>query len=115
LTFQIPDEQNKEWFIATLLPHIRFPLMQQKIASQAEALEISMKLESTPMGESNSGMSQILSQLTSLSLQVEDMKKEKGKYKREDIHGVSYAHERDMTRNIVPYSMNTWPMELQVL
>jgi hypothetical protein len=33
LTFQIPDEQNKEWFIAALLPHIRVPLMQQKIAS----------------------------------------------------------------------------------
>jgi hypothetical protein len=44
-----------------------------------------MKLESSPMGESNSGMSQILSQLTSLSLQVEDMKKNKGKDKREYI------------------------------
>jgi hypothetical protein len=44
-----------------------------------------MKLESSPMGESSSGMSQILSQLTSLSLQVEDMKKDKGKYKREYI------------------------------
>jgi hypothetical protein len=41
-----------------------------------------MKLESTPMGESSSGMSQILSQLTSLSLQVEDMKKDKGKDKK---------------------------------
>jgi hypothetical protein len=59
--------------------------MQQKIASQAEALEIAMKLESTPMGESSSGMSEILSQLTSLSLQVEDMKKDKGKDKREYI------------------------------
>jgi hypothetical protein len=85
LSFQIPDEQNKEWFISSLLPHIRVPLMQQKVASQDKALEITMKLESTPMGESNSGMSQILSQLTSLSLQVEDMKKDKGKYKRDEI------------------------------
>jgi hypothetical protein len=68
LTFQILDEKNKEWFIVALLPHFRVPLMQQKIASQDEALEIAMKLESTPMGESSSGMSQILSQLTSLSL-----------------------------------------------
>jgi hypothetical protein len=59
--------------------------MQQKITSQAEVLEIAMKLESAQMGEFNSGMSHILSQLTSLSLQVEDMKKDKGKYKREDI------------------------------
>jgi hypothetical protein len=44
-----------------------------------------MKLESTPMAESNSGMSQILSQITSLSLQVEDMKNNKGKDKREYI------------------------------
>jgi hypothetical protein len=85
LSFQILDEKNKEWFIAALLPHIRVPLMQEKITSQAEALEISMKLESACMGESSSSMSQILSHLTILSLQVEDMKKDKGKDKREDI------------------------------
>jgi hypothetical protein len=28
LTFQIPDKQNKEWFIASLLPHTRVPMMQ---------------------------------------------------------------------------------------
>jgi hypothetical protein len=33
LSFQIPDEQNKEWFISTLLPHIRVPPMQHKISS----------------------------------------------------------------------------------
>jgi hypothetical protein len=44
-----------------------------------------MKLESSPMGESISGMSQILSQLTRLYLQVKDMKKDKGKDKREYI------------------------------
>jgi hypothetical protein len=32
LSFQIPDEKNKEWFIASLFPHIRVPLMQQNIA-----------------------------------------------------------------------------------
>jgi hypothetical protein len=59
--------------------------MQHKISSQDEVLEIAMKIKSTPMGESSSGMSQMLSQLTSLCLQVEDMKKYKGKDKREDI------------------------------
>jgi hypothetical protein len=33
LSFQIPDKQNKEWFIAALFPHIRVPLMQQNISS----------------------------------------------------------------------------------
>jgi hypothetical protein len=111
LTFQIPNEQNKEWFIASLLPYIRVPLMQQNIASQSEVLEIAMKLESSPMGESSLGMSQILSQLTSLSLQAEDMKKDKGKDKREDIwcvRCISEGHDK----NIIPYSMNTWLLEL---
>ena len=35
LSYQIPDAQNKEWFIAAFLPHIRVPLMQQKVTSQA--------------------------------------------------------------------------------
>ena len=95
LSFQIPYEKNKEWFIASLLPHIKVPLMQQKIASQAKALEIAMKLESTPMGESSSSMSQILSQLTSLSLQVKDMNKDKGKYKRKEIWCIRCKSEGD--------------------
>jgi hypothetical protein len=47
LSFQIPNEKNKEWLIAALLQHIR---VQQNFASQVEALEISMKLESDPYG-----------------------------------------------------------------
>ena len=43
-SFQMSDEKHKEWFIAVLLPHIRGPLMQQKIESQMEALELEMKL-----------------------------------------------------------------------
>ena len=57
-----------------------------------------MKLESTPMGESSTCMSHILSQLTSLSLQVEDMKKHNGKDKREDIWCVrcrSEGHDKE--------------------
>jgi hypothetical protein len=57
-----------------------------------------MELESAFMGESGSGMSQILSQLTSLSLQVEDMNKDKGKDKREDfwcIRCKSEGHDKE--------------------
>jgi hypothetical protein len=57
-------------------------------------------------------MSQILSQLTSLSLQVEYMKKDKGKLK-EKTSGVSDENQKAMTRKNVPYFMNTWPLELR--
>jgi hypothetical protein len=57
-----------------------------------------MKLEAAPVREFSPGMSQILNQLTSLSLHVEDMKKDKGKEKREDIWCIrckSKGHEKE--------------------
>jgi hypothetical protein len=80
-----------------------------------------MKLESAPMGESSSGMSQILSQLSSLSLQVEDMKKDKGKNKREDIWCIgckSEGHDKEncplfheylVSRALCPFNQVTLP------
>ena len=58
VSFTIGLEQHKEWFVVALLPHIRTPLVQQKVADQQEALEITMKFETAPMGD-NSGISQI--------------------------------------------------------
>ena len=50
------DVQHKEWFIVALVSHIRQPLMQQKIVTQNEALEMAMKLEASPIGETAVGM-----------------------------------------------------------
>jgi hypothetical protein len=49
LTFQIPDQQHQELFIVGLLPHNRRPLIEHKVVSELEALEIAMKLESSPI------------------------------------------------------------------
>ena len=56
VSFVIAPQQHQEWFVAALLPHIRLSLMQQKITSQAEALEIAMKLEASPIAEASVGM-----------------------------------------------------------
>ena len=61
---------DKEWFIASLLPRIRGPLMQQKIESQIEALELVMKLEASPIADGAARMVQIQSQLANLTLQL---------------------------------------------
>ena len=79
--FGMSDIQHKEWFITNLVPHICIPLIQQKIASQIEYLEIMMKLEGSPIGETGVGMSQIQSQLVSLTIQLQDIKKGKGHQK----------------------------------
>jgi hypothetical protein len=83
VSFNIDAQQHREWFIAALLPHIRLSLMQQKVASQAEALEIAMKLEASPIAETIPGMVQIHNQLSNLTLQLQDM--QKGNKVREEV------------------------------
>ena len=78
VTFQMSNVQHKEWFIAALLPHIHIPLMQQKIISQTEALVLAMNLESSPVGDTGVGMMEIQSQISNLTLQLQDIIK--GKY-----------------------------------
>ena len=68
LSFQMSDVEHKEWFIAALLPHIRTSLMQQKLVSLIEALEIAMKLEALPVGDTGLGMMQIQSQMANLTV-----------------------------------------------
>jgi hypothetical protein len=47
LTFQIPNQQNKECFIIGVLPHIHSALIQKKVTAQYKAIEINMKLEAS--------------------------------------------------------------------
>ena len=64
------DVQHKEWFIASSVSHIRTMLMQQKITSREEALEIAMKLEASPVDEIGIGVNHIQSQLVNLTIQL---------------------------------------------
>jgi hypothetical protein len=68
------------------------------------------------MGESILGMSQILSHLTSLSLQVEDMKKEKGNDKREYIWCIrcrSKGHDKEQCPMFKEYLDSGAPIPLK--
>jgi hypothetical protein len=58
------------------------PLIQQKVVSQLEALDIAMKLEASLVGDSG-GMAQVQIKLSSLKIQLEDLTK--GKEKREQV------------------------------
>ena len=75
------DVQHKEWFISALLPHIRTSLMQHKLVLQIEALEIAMKLEASPVGDTYLGMMQIQLHLANLTVQLQIFKEER-KFKR---------------------------------
>ncbi len=71
------NEQQKEWYIATLLPHLRLPLLQQRIASQVEALEIVMKLEELLVQDTHVWVHQIQTQLPRLYMEIQYLKKGK--------------------------------------
>lgn len=43
----LTDAQHYAWFVASLTPHLRTTLSQQKISTQDEALEIVMRLHET--------------------------------------------------------------------
>ncbi|CAF4129484.1 unnamed protein product [Adineta steineri] len=83
VNFAFPTQKHQEWFIAVLLPRIRLPLMQQKVTSQSEALEIAMRLEASSMSESALGMDQLQQQLVNITLELQSLKK--GKEVHEEI------------------------------
>ena len=83
VNFEFPAQQHQEWFIVALLPHIWLPLMQQKVTSQSEALEIAMRLEASSMSDSTLGMDQLQKQLVNITLELQILKK--GKEVREEV------------------------------
>ena len=77
VSFEFAPEQHKEWFIVALLPHIRLPLMQQKLQTQDDTLEMAMKLEASPLAETSTGMKNLQNQLANLTLHMHEIKKGK--------------------------------------
>ena len=76
MNFQFTDQQHHECFIVGLLPHVCTPLIQQKVVSQLEVLEIEMK--SSLVGD-NGAMAQYQTWLDSLIIQLEELTKGKEK------------------------------------
>ena len=73
--------------------------MQQYIATQSEALEIAMKLEASPVGESMVGMNQIQARLSNLMLQLQDIKN--SKEDRDDLW-CTHFHASEHTKDTCP-------------
>jgi len=70
----LTDGQHHTWFLALLMPHLRNALSQQKLSTQAEALEITMRLYETPIHDPNMGVQQIHMQLKNLCLEMQSLK-----------------------------------------
>ena len=66
----LTDSQQRDWFIVTLLPHLRIALSQQNIRTQEKTLEIVMRLHETHIQGSNLGVQHILAELQNLCLEL---------------------------------------------
>lgn len=66
----LTDSQHCAWFVVSLTPNLRTTLSQQKISTQAEALETKMRLHETPIPDLGLGVQQIHAQLQNLSLEM---------------------------------------------
>ena len=55
----LTDAKHHTWFVASMTPHLRTTLSQQKISTQAEVLEMKMRLHETPMQDTGLGIQQI--------------------------------------------------------
>jgi len=51
--------QHRAWFVASLTPHLRMTLSQQKHSTQTKALEMEMRLHETPIQDPSLGVQQI--------------------------------------------------------
>lgn len=52
----LTDAQHYVWFVASLTPRLRMALSQQKISTQAKALETAMRLHETPIQDPGLGV-----------------------------------------------------------
>lgn len=62
------------WLLASLMPHLRMTLSQQKISTQAEAFETAMKFHKTLIQDLGLGVQQIHAQIQNLCLEMQRLK-----------------------------------------
>lgn len=115
----LTDAQHCACFVASLTPHLRIAQSQQKISTQAEALEIAMRLHETPISDPGLGVQQIHAQLQNLSLEMQSLKQER--VSRPEvcvevgcIKCKSQAHDKDHCPVFANYLARGGPMPLKV-
>lgn len=72
----LTDGQHHAWFVVSLTPHLRMALSQQKLSTQAEALEMEMRLHETPIQDLGLGVQKIHAQLQNLCLEMQSLKQD---------------------------------------
>ena len=114
----LTDAQHHAWFVASLTPHLRMTLLQQKLSTQAQALEMAMRLYETPIQDPRLGVQQIHVQLQNLCLEMESLKYDRASF--QEVHeGVwcikckGQGHDKDHCLVFANYLERGGPMPLR--
>lgn len=70
----LSDAQNYTWFVASLTLHLRMTLSQQKISTQAEALDTAMRLQKTLLEDPGLEVQQIQAHIETQCLEMKKLK-----------------------------------------
>lgn len=72
----LTDAHHCTWFMASLTSHVRMALSQQKISTQAKALETVMRLNKTSLQDPRLGVQQIQVQIQNFCFKMKKLKQE---------------------------------------
>lgn len=70
----LTNGQYREWFVASLTPHLLNALSQKRLTTQVETLEVGMRLDKTLIQDPNQGVQQIRTELKKLCLEMHSLK-----------------------------------------
>jgi uncharacterized protein YaaN involved in tellurite resistance len=82
LKYAITDMQHRHLFVNSLLPHLKYPLRQQKFQTQVEALQEALQLEENQYQKTDPTIEEMKEDLKNLTFQLNQ---NKGKEKREVV------------------------------
>jgi hypothetical protein len=82
IKYVMTDMQHRHMFVNSLLPHLKYPLRQQKFQTQAEALQATLQLEENQYQKTDPSIEELKEDLKNLTFQLNQ---NKGKDKREVV------------------------------
>jgi hypothetical protein len=82
LKYLMTDMQHRHLFVNSLLPHLKYPLRQQKFQTQAEALQAALQLEENQYQKTDPAIEELKEDLKNLTFQLNQ---NKSKDKREVV------------------------------
>ena len=111
----LTNGHHHTWFVASLTLHLRTTLSQPKLSTQAEALEIVMKLHETPIQDPSLGVQKIHTQLKNLCLEMQSLKQDRTTCPetREEVWCIKckgQGHDKDHCPLFMNYLVRRGPM-----